>query len=126
MLVRDESGGTVGVGIEHDRAIAHRLRHMHEHAAELAAAEHAERRAGGDLRQRRADGGRLLAGGHFRSAVIARAASDWRTRNASSFARSDTSVVASRATAKSAALAAPALPIANVATGMPRGICTIE
>src|SRR5688572_4183590 len=33
---------------------------------------------------------------------------------------------ASRATAKSAALAAPASPIAKVATGIPFGICTVE
>ncbi len=36
------------------------------------------------------------------------------------------SVVASIATAKSAALAAPASPIAKVATGMPRGIWTMD
>ena len=34
--------------------------------------------------------------------------------------------VASMATANNAALAAPAAPMANVATGMPLGICTIE
>ena len=64
--------------------------------------------------------------GHFSSALIARAASVWRARYASSRPRRPASPAASRATAKSAALAAPAAPIAKVATGMPLGIWTIE
>src|SRR6185503_11237653 len=47
-------------------------------------------------------------------------------RNSSSFAARPASESASTATAKSAALAAPASPIANVPTGMPLGICTVE
>ena len=38
----------------------------------------------------------------------------------------DTMLTSSMATANNAAFAAPAVPIANVATGMPLGICTIE
>lgn len=59
---------------------------------------------------------------HFRSAVIARAASVWRARYASSFARSTGFSFASIATANKAAFAAPATPIAKVATGIPFGI----
>src|SRR5947208_17054260 len=52
---------------------------------------------------------------HFKSADIARAASVWRARYASSLARSAASSLASIATANSAALAAPDVPIAKVA-----------
>src|SRR6516225_10059531 len=116
VLVRDEPGRARRIGIEHDRAIAQALRRVDEHAAELAAAENPERRAGGDERRH----------AHLSSALIARAASLWRWRYASSCARSFRSPLASIATANSAALAAPAAPIANVATGTPLGICTIE
>ncbi|MNT58335.1 hypothetical protein D3C72_1957630 [compost metagenome] len=50
MLVRHHARRAVLVGIEHAHAIAHRLRRMREHAAELAAAQHAEPRAGQDGR----------------------------------------------------------------------------
>ena len=56
---------------------------------------------------------------------IARAASVWRARKESSWLRSAASSLASMATANSAALEAPALPMAKVATGMPLGICTM-
>src|SRR5262249_31943699 len=57
---------------------------------------------------------------------IARAAFVWFNRNAASFLAIPGSGPASIATAKKPALAAPASPIANVATGIPFGICTIE
>ena len=131
VLVRDQPGRAERIGIEHRRAVAHRLRGVDEHAAELAAADDAERRARGDVRRGRRVGapGRRFARArrrHFSSALIARAASVWRARYASSRPRSAASPAASMATAKSAALAAPALPIAKVATGMPLGIWTIE
>jgi hypothetical protein len=56
---------------------------------------------------------------------MASAAAVWAVRKASSFARSAGLFTASIATANSAALAAPALPIAKVATGTPLGICTM-
>ena len=40
-------GSTLGVlGVEHGGEVAHGLRLVHKHAAQLAAAEHAQRRAG--------------------------------------------------------------------------------
>ncbi len=81
VLVRDQPGRAVGVGIENDRAIAHRLRGVHEHPAELAAADDTEGRAGSEIRPLASAGGQPgRAGRHFRSAVIARAASRWRRR----------------------------------------------
>ena len=125
--MRDQPGRAVGVGIEHGGAIAHRLRGVHEHPAELAAADDAEGRAGSEIRRSPAPAGRPAEPGVTSdSAVIARAASVWRRRYASSLARSAASPLASIATANSAALAAPALPMAKVATGMPLGIWTIE
>ena len=142
MLVGDEPGGAAGVGFEDDRAIAHRLRGVDEHAAELAATEDTERGPGAMYALPGASASapsRRLAPApsrgaaaavpprcHFRSAPIARAASVWRARYASRRARSAASPAASIAIAKSAAFAAPAAPMAKVATGMPLGICTIE
>ena len=57
---------------------------------------------------------------------MARAALFWRTRNAVSARASRASLRASMAMANRAALAAPASPMAKVATGTPRGICTME
>src|SRR6267378_1387156 len=53
-------------------------------------------------------------------------ASAWPARNRARRLASLASLWASIATAKSPALAAPASPIAKVATGIPLGICTIE
>src|SRR5205823_10325358 len=70
----------------------------------------------------------LSGGAHFffGGSVIARTAVVCLARNAASLAESDGSLRASHATANSAALAAPASPIAKVATGMPFGICTVD
>ena len=133
MLVRDQAGRAGRIGVEHRRPSSpSRCAACDEHAAELAAADDAER---GARRDPAVAGRRAVAPGalplrrraHFSSALIARAASVWRWRYASS-SRAQPGVVsvASIATANRAALAAPALPIANVATGMPLGIWTIE
>ncbi len=114
-------------GIAYDKQVvsAHRMpdalfafaeqaagRGVHEHAAELATAEHGDGAAVGLGVDR----------GHVRSCDIARAAAVCSARKASSCWRSAASRVASIATANSAALAAPAGPMAKVATGMPLGI----
>jgi hypothetical protein len=114
-------GGTrrrrVGIGLEHGDPESHRLRRVHEHPAELAAAEHAEHRP---------MGWRTAVRCHGSCPVIASASAVWRRRNAASRSRTAASSCASIAAAKRAALAAPAAPIAKVATGIPRGIWTIE
>ena len=46
VVVRDQAGRAGRVRVEHRGEIAHLLRRMDEHAAELAAAHHAERGAG--------------------------------------------------------------------------------
>ena len=131
MLVRDQAGGAERIGVEHGRAIAHRLRGVDEHPAELAATDDAERRARRDVRRargRRRPGRRfaLDAARHFSSALIAPRRLGLACAERLEPARSAASPAASSATANSAALAAPALPIAKVATGMPLGIWTIE
>src|SRR5262249_50158159 len=97
---------------------AHGLGGHGEHAAKLAAAENAEH-------GRRQDG---LAGCHHSTSgrVIASTVSRCSVRKALSRSRSAGISLASRATAKRPALAAPASPMAKVATGMPLGICTME
>src|SRR3546814_6223859 len=86
------------------------LRRGHgEHAPELAAADDP-------------DGG---AGCKCHSGLSAMP-SVWRRRQASSLSARASSAVARIAAAISPALAAPALPIASVLTGMPAGIWTME
>ena len=58
--------------------------------------------------------------------LAARTVADWRRRKRSSAADSVALPPANMATANSAALTAPASPMAKVATGTPRGICTID
>ena len=100
------------------------LRGVDEHPAELAAADDAERRAGRDVRHGRraarpAGASRSTAPSLQlgRSSPAPRRSGARDTRRA--WLRSAASPAASMATANSAALAAPALPIAKVATGMP-------
>ena len=132
MQVGRRAGRAGGVGLEHRDAVAVGLRGVHEHAPELPATEHAEHRAAGQQGHERQRPGRRLRRGrrrrgvHFRSCVMARAASVWRARNSCRRWRSASSWAASMATANKAALAAPAGPMAKVATGMPLGIWTIE
>src|SRR5205085_9607207 len=114
--VGDGSGGAVAARIEHGDAVAEALRGHAEHAAELSAAEEAEPRA----RRHARDGGGGRCG-HYGAAGgtrIARALAVCATRIAVSRWASPASVADSIAAANSAALAAPASPIANVATGM--------
>ena len=113
--VGDLRGRAARARIEHDDAIAHAARRERHHAAELAAAEHAD----GPARQRRQ---RLTV---IPACLRARAASATRdTRRA--LRASAGSPSARIAHASSAALTAPASPIASVPTGMPFGICTID
>src|SRR5688500_8565572 len=65
-------------------------------------------------------------GGHSLSGAALSTASVCLRRKASSFFPRSLSERESKATANNAALAAPASPIAKVATGMPLGICTVE
>ena len=116
-----------GIGIEHRGEIAEPLRGMHEHAAELAAAQHAQRRTGqhdGSDARPAAQRGRLrrLTSGRRSSPAPLRSGVRGTLR---AVPRRVASFGASMATANSAALAAPAVPMANVATGTPLGICTI-
>ena len=78
MVVRDEAGRAGGIGVEHRGGVAERLRGVDEHAAELAATEHAERRAGSDETGLAAHGGG--GGAIVSAAVMARAAAVWRAR----------------------------------------------
>src|SRR5258706_770764 len=105
-------GGRGVVGIEDRDAIAERARGDREHPAELASADEAERRPWTDHR----------TSGSCIAATCSRSLS----RYSASLRVSSPSDPASRLTANSAALAAPASPMAKVATGIPVGICTIE
>src|SRR5690606_1061634 len=108
--------------LQYRHLVAHLLCGMRKHAAELAAAHYAQPgfRLGG--RKERSKFFIVAHAGKF----IACAACVWRARNSCRRAASASSVPASMAIAVSAALAAPASPIANVETGMPLGICTID
>src|SRR5690606_16437661 len=111
--VGDLTGGCVRVGGEDMNAIAEPARGHREHAPELPAAEDAERRARQDRR-------RLHGSESLRTRAVCSA------RNCRRRSRSAGSLVARMAAASSAALMAPAFPIASVPTGTPPGICTIE
>src|SRR5207244_7174782 len=97
---------------EHGHAVAERARRHGEHAPQLAAAEEAERGS----RQDHSTSGNCIAATCSRSF----------SRYSASLRASSASETASRLTAKSPALAAPASPMAKVATGIPLGICTME
>ena len=112
--------GLVGARIEHDDLVAQALRGHAEHAAELAAAQEPEPGAG----QRSWSRSGLAPVRAARASRAPSRSASRGTRRASS-RRPDRSRRASRRRT-SPALAAPASPIANVATGMPFGICTIE
>ena len=99
--------------LQDDGAVAEAGGGHRQHAAELSAADDADRRAGGEPAHSVSEGCSATA-----AVCLAR---HWSRRCAS--AASDS---ASTEAASSAALMAPALPIASVPTGMPAGICTIE
>ena len=112
--VGDLAGRRVVLGRERVDAVAEAAGGHGEHAAELAAAEHADGR-----RREESARSRERIAAHRTSAAIS-------SRYACSFARSSGRDVARMATASSPALAAPDAPIATVATGTPFGICTID
>src|SRR6185503_14753974 len=113
--VGDRSGRALVARIEHGDAIAHALRGHAEHPAQLSATEQPEPSARGDHFAR-----------SFGGKVIAPLAVVWAVRNSASFLASAGLPRARIATANSAAFAAPASPIAKVATGTPLGIWTME
>src|SRR5690242_21934410 len=102
----------MGVGVQHDHPISHSAGLQGEHSAQLTTAENAE----GGARQNHERSGNLKL----------RMRCSWVRRNSDSRSASSESPTASMAIAKSAALPAPALPMAKVATGTPAGICTME
>src|SRR5262249_13233471 len=111
-LPGDLTGRCVLGGIEEQEVETQRIARQCEHAAELAGAHDAD--------------------GHDRGVALVRGAGLLSTlavcfsRNASSAAAMAGYLLPRIAAALSAALVAPAVPIANVATGMPAGICTME
>ena len=110
------AGGRVVVGRERVHAVAHPAGGDGEHAAELAAAQHAD----GRRRARIADASRSRQG------LVPHPAAVCSSAKCGSFSRSSGRVVARIRTASRAALVAPALPMASVPTGTPAGIWTIE
>src|SRR3989338_3960682 len=112
MLIGYFACRAVAVGVQHGNAVAHLMRGDNEEAAELAASKHPQH-------GRRQDHG-------FSCRIIASTRSVCALRNAASFFASAASLAASMATANNPALAAPASPMAKVATGMPLGICTMD
>src|SRR5262249_21250423 len=104
----DVAGASVGDVVEDAAADIEGVASEGEHAAELAAAENA-------------DADHPAAGSGVSSTVWV-----WRARKSSSAALRLGRDRARIAVAKRAALTAPALPMAKVATGTPAGIWTIE
>src|SRR5882762_4601227 len=87
-----------------------RITRQSEHAAELAGAHDADRHVRGVAR----------------GSGLPSTPAVWRSRYASRAAAMAGCLLARIAAAHSAALVAPAAPIANVATGTPAGICTMD
>src|SRR5690606_27768703 len=105
MVLADAPGRAGRIGVEHGGVVTQRLRRVHEHAPELAAAQYAERGAG-------QDGRRPLHSRHgattgWGGRVMSRAISVCAARKALRRWRNSGSSLASSATANSAALAAP-------------------
>src|SRR5262245_6160717 len=98
-------------GVEKEEVQAERVACQSEHAAQLARAHHANGHARLDVSR----------GSEFASTLAVCCA-----RCFSSAAPNSGCALARIAAALKAALVAPATPIANVATGIPAGICTIE
>ena len=115
------------VGVDHERAIPHRAGGDEGVPAELTATHHPDR----GRRDDRLVPHRPQRPVPFTRRRAAAAPSPPRRRGVGAGSRAarsarESSVAASMATANSAAFVAPASPMANVATGMPAGICTIE
>src|SRR5579871_3398801 len=107
---RHAARGSVARRIETEEVESQRVASQCEHAAELAGADDA------DGHER----------GGARGSGLPRTPAVWRSRNDSSAVAMAGWRLARIAAAQSAALVAPAGPMANVATGTPAGICTIE
>src|SRR5581483_1607023 len=105
---RDVAGDGFRRQVERAKAQAERVARKRQHAPQLPAAEDA------DLHHASLGSGRLST------------ASVCRSRYALSAARNCGCLLPSIAAASSAALMAPARPMASVPTGMPAGICTMD
>ncbi len=107
--------GRVFVRRKRVHAVAHAPRRDGEHAAQLAAAQHADSGAGKNRLE------------HFQVKRVAQHAIGLRRAPRAQLGAQTPAGCAARIdTANRAALVAPALPMANVATGTPPGICTID
>src|SRR5207249_9423570 len=117
---RDMAGRRVGIRAEDAAAEAEPGGRQRRHPPELAAAEDADGGARGEAL--------AAVGAHAGGASLglSATASVWRARQRSSAAATAGSDSARMAAASSAALIAPALPMASVATGTPAGIWTID
>ena len=113
------AAGSVGVGVQNGDAVSHIRRGDGDHSAELTSADDADARAG---RQRRV----RLHQSEVLTSLSARTSSAAARRRASSLSRRSGLLVAIICAANRPAFTAPARPIATVATGTPRGICTID
>ncbi len=105
------AGRGVFIGRKGMNAVTHAPRRDGEHAAELPAAQHANSAAGED---------RFGRGGH--SSRSCRTALGLRSRQMASCSRNCGCLAPSMLAASSAALVAPAGPMASVPTGTPAGI----
>src|SRR5690606_20982155 len=104
---RDVPRAGIDRRVEHLEPQPQRHARQRQHAGQLPAPEDAD-------------------GAHRRGSSPAATVSVCCRRNPSNACAMPSSEAASMAAANSAALAAPAAPIANVATGTPAGICTID
>ncbi|ENN87345.1 hypothetical protein RHSP_26621 [Rhizobium freirei PRF 81] len=109
LLAGDLRCWTIGLRFEDDGAEIQASSRHGEHAAELAAADDADRLFG-----------------HRSSIGYSATPALCRARHSSSRSAISSSLSARTAAARRAAFTAPALPIANVPTGIPAGICTME
>ena len=110
--IHHKTGGARRVGVHYLHPVAQRTRSHGGHAAQLTTAQDADGRA---LNNRCHPGSSASSTSRLRAC-----------RQARSRLPSSGSLTARMATASNAALAAPGLPMARVATGTPLGICTME
>src|SRR6266853_2110880 len=106
----DPARGRLARGVQTQEIQPQRIARQSEHAAELAGAHDADRHVRGVAR----------------GSGVPSTPAVWRSRYASSAVAMAGCLLARIAAAHSAALVAPAAPIANVATGTPAGICTMD
>ena len=100
----------VGCRVEEQKVQAQRIAREREHPAQLASTDNTYRHA-------------LLI---TRGSGVSRTVAVCLSRNASRAVATAGYLLARMEAAQTAALVAPATPIANVATGMPAGICTVD